>query len=83
VAGGAADGLDERALGAEEAFLVGVEDGDERDLGEVEAFAEQVDADEDVVLAFAEVAEEFDAFEGFDLGVHVAAADAYFGVVVG
>ncbi len=29
VAGGAPDGLDERALGAEEAFLVGVEDGDE------------------------------------------------------
>jgi hypothetical protein len=29
VPGGAADGLDERAPGAEEAFLVGVEDGDE------------------------------------------------------
>ncbi len=83
VAGGAADGLDEGALGAEEAFFVGVEDGDEGDFGEVEAFAEEVDADEDVVLAFAEVAEEFDAFEGFDLGVHVAAADAYFGVVAG
>ena len=83
VAGGAADGLDEGALGAEEAFLVGVEDGDERDFGEVEAFAEEVDADEDVVLAFAEVAEELDALEGFDLGVHVAAADADFGVVAG
>ena len=32
VAGGAANGLDEGALGAEEAFLVGVEDGDERDF---------------------------------------------------
>jgi hypothetical protein len=41
VAGGAADGLDEAALGAEEAFFVGVEDGDEGDLGEVEAFAEK------------------------------------------
>jgi hypothetical protein len=29
VAGGAADGLDERALEAEEAFLVGVENGNE------------------------------------------------------
>ena len=83
MAGGAADGLDEGALGAEEAFFVGVEDGDEGDFGEVEAFAEEVDADEDVVLAFAEVAEELDALEGFDFGVHVAAADADLGVVVG
>ena len=38
-----------------------------------------------VVLAAAEVAEELgvDALEGFDFGVHVAAADADFGVVVG
>ena len=83
VAGGAADGLDERALAAEEAFLVGVEDGDERDFGQIEAFAEEVDADEDVELAAAEVAEDVDAVEGFDLGVQVAAADADLGVVVG
>ena len=37
----------------------------------------------DVVFTFAEIAEEFDAFEGFDFGVHVAAADADLGVVVG
>ncbi len=40
VAGAAADGLDERGGAAEIAFFVGVEDGDERDFGEVEAFAE-------------------------------------------
>jgi hypothetical protein len=51
MAGGAAHGLDERAGGAEEAFLVGVEDGDEGDFGQVEAFAEKIDADEDVELA--------------------------------
>ena len=32
VARGAAGGLDERGLAAEEAFLVGIEDADERDL---------------------------------------------------
>ena len=53
MAGGASDGLDEGALGAEEAFLVGVEDGYKRYFGEVEAFAEEVDADEDVVLPAA------------------------------
>jgi hypothetical protein len=54
VAGGAAGGLDERGLAAQEAFLVGIEDADEGDLGEVEAFAEEVDADEDVEVGGAE-----------------------------
>ena len=83
VARGAAHGLDERAGGAEKAFLVGVEDGDERDFGQVEAFAQKVDADEHVVFAFAQAGEQLDALEGFDLRVHVAAADADLGVVAG
>ena len=37
VAGGAADGLDQGGLGAQEAFLVGVENGDEATFGNVEA----------------------------------------------
>ena len=48
VARRAADRLDERAVVAQEALLVGVEDRDERDLGQVEALAQQVDADEHV-----------------------------------
>ena len=40
VAGGTADGLDEGGGGSEEAFFVGVEDGDEGDFRQVEAFAE-------------------------------------------
>ena len=75
VAGGAPGGLDEGGFGAQEAFLVGVEDGDEGDFGEVEAFAEEVDADEDVELGLAEVAEDGDALEGGDVGVEVAGAD--------
>ena len=55
----APDGLDERAGGAQEAFLVGVEDCDERDFGQVEPFAQQVDADEHVELAFAQTASIF------------------------
>ena len=83
VAGGAADGLDEGACGAEEAFFVGVEDGDEGDFGEVEAFAEEVDADEDVEFAEAQVADDFHAFDGVDVGVEVADADVVFHEVVG
>ena len=51
------DGLDERRLAAQEAFLVGVEDGHQRDLGQVEPFAQQVDAHQHVELAQPQLAD--------------------------
>src|SRR6185437_14475633 len=83
VAGGAADGLDERSLRAEEAFFVGVQNRYQRHLRQIEAFAEKVDADQHVVLALAQVAQQLDALQRLDLGVHVAAAYADLGVVAG
>ena len=83
VAGGPADGLDERGLAAEEALLVGVEDGHERHLGQVEALPQQVDADEHVELAEAEVAQDLDALDGVDLAVEVAHPHAQLEQVVG
>ena len=76
VAGGAADGLDQRGLAPEEALLVGVEDGDQGALGDVEALAQQVDADQHVEGAQAQIADDLDALQGLDVGVHVAHADA-------
>src|SRR6478735_5014166 len=63
VAGRTPDRLDERRLTAEEALLVRVEDRDERHLGEVQALAEQVHADEHVVLAEAQLADDLDALQ--------------------
>jgi hypothetical protein len=83
VARGAADGLDQRGLGAQEAFLVGVEDGDEPAFGDVEAFAQQVDADQHVEGAEAQVADDLDALQRVDVGVHVAHADALLVHVLG
>ena len=87
VARGAADGLDQRGLGAQEAFLVGVEDGDQAAFGDVEALAQQVDADQHVEGAEAQVADDLDALERVDVGVHVADAHALlvhvFGEVLG
>ena len=83
VAGGAAGGLHEGGLAAEEAFFVGIEDADEGDFGEVEAFAEEVDADEDVAVALAEGAEDFDALDGVDVAVEVADFEADVAEVVG
>ena len=87
VARGAADGLDQRGLGAQEAFLVGVEDRDQPAFGDVEALAQQVDADQHVEDAEPQVADDLDPLQRLDVGVHVADADALlvqvFGEVLG
>ena len=67
VARRAADRLDQRRLAAQEAFLVGVEDRDERHLRQVEPLAEEVDADEHVVVAEPQLADDLDALERVDL----------------
>ena len=61
IASGAADGLDQRSLRAKEAFLVGIEDGDQRAFRDVEALAQQVDADQHVEGAEPQVADDLDA----------------------
>jgi hypothetical protein len=83
VAGGAADGLDEGGFRAKEAFFVGVKNSDEGDFGEVETFAEEVDADENVVDSGAEVAEDVAALEGIDVGVDISDFDIALLEVVG
>ena len=75
VARGASDGLHQRRFGAQKTFLVGIENGDERALRNVETFAQQVDADQHVEGAEPQIADDFNAFQRLDIGVHVA--DAY------
>ncbi len=67
VARRAADGLDQRGLAAQEAFLVGVEDRDQRAFRNVEALAQQVDADQRVEGAEPQVADDLDALDGVDV----------------
>ena len=83
VARRAADRLDQRAARPQVALLVGVEDADEAHLRQVEALAQQVDADDDVVDAEAQVAQDLDALQRVDLGVQVVRADAHLLQVVG
>ena len=68
---------------AQEALLVGVEDRDQRHLRQVEALAEQVDADEHVELPHPQLLEQLDAADRVDLGVQVAHPDAQLEQVVG
>src|SRR3954471_14668778 len=73
---GAADGLDERALRAQEAFLVRVEYRDQRHFRQVETLAQQVDAHQHVELAQAQVADDLHPLHGLHFGVQVAHLDA-------
>ena len=82
VSRGAADGLDEARFAAEEAFLIRVQNRDHRDLGDVKALAQEVDADEHVELAEAQAADELHALDGLDVRVHVAHADADAGQIL-
>ena len=66
MARGAADRLDQRAFGAQEALLVGVQNRDQRHLRQVQSLAQQVDADDHVVDAEAQVAQDLDPLEGVD-----------------
>ncbi len=74
VARGAAERLHERPGGAEESFLVGVEDRHQGDLGEVEPLPEQVDPDEHIELPEPKVPQDIDPLHGVDVGVEVAHA---------
>ena len=75
VAGGASNGLNERARRAQEAFLVGIQDRDQGNLGQIEPFAQKVDADQHVIFSPAQIAQQAHPLQGLDLGVHVAAFD--------
>src|SRR5262249_10881118 len=63
-------------------FFVSVKNGDQRDFRQVQAFAQKINTDEDVEFATAQIAEDFDTVERFDLGMQVAAAHADFGEIL-
>ena len=53
VARGPTCGLDQRSLASQEAFLVRIQNADERNLGKIKPFAEQIDSDENVEICSA------------------------------
>ena len=83
VARGAAYGLDQRAFGTQEAFLVRIQDRHQRHFGNIQPLAQQVDADQHVEHAEAQVADDLHALHGLDVRVQVAHLDAVLGEVFG
>ena len=73
---GTSDDLDQRARTAQKAFLVRVEDRDQRHLGNIQALAQQVDADQHVKFAETQIAHDLHALHRVYIVVHIAHADA-------
>ena len=74
-----ADDLDEAPGVAEEALLVRVQDPDEPHLGDVEPFPQEVDANEHIELAQAQLPDDLAPLQRLDLGVEVAGPDLFVG----
>ena len=83
VSGGTANSLDQRGLGPQEALLVGVDNGDQGDLGYVQALPQKVDSDQNVKDVQAHVADDLGPFEGIYVRVEVFDPDPGLGQVVG
>ena len=77
VAGGAADGLDERNLGTEESFLIRVQNGDQGDLRNVKTFPEKVDPYQDVKNIQAHIPDDLRPLQGVDIRVKITDPDPY------
>ena len=71
----ASGSLNQTRGAAQITFLVRVENRHERDFGQIEPFAQQVDADEHVEITLAQSAEDFDALNRVNLAVQVPHVD--------
>ena len=72
----AADRLDQRGLTAQEAFLVGIEDRHHRNFGQVQSFAQQIDAHQRFEMSGPQVPQQLDALKCVELTVQPFALHA-------
>src|SRR5215475_2513435 len=69
IARGSADRLDEGAIGAQKALFVGVEDSNQGYFRQVEAFAEEVNSDQNIKNTHAQLSNNLDPLKGLDIRV--------------
>ena len=83
VSRGAAGDLNQRTFGTQEALLVRIENRNEPNLRQVDAFAQKVDADQTVERAVAQFGKNPDTLNGVDFGVKIFHAHSEFGEIIG
>ena len=77
------DGLNERGFRTQKALFVGVQNCDKPTFRNVQSFAQQVDPDQNVKGAKAQIAQNLDPFDCVDIAVHIAHAHALFVEIFG
>ena len=75
ITGGTTGSLCQRAVRTQEPFLVGIEDGNERDFRQVETFTQQVHADQHVVDTGAQVVHDLHAVECGHVAMDIVGLD--------
>ena len=83
VAGGAADRLNQGALGPQKTLLIGIEDRHQRHLRQVQALPQQVHPHQHVVGAITEVLDDLDPLDRVNFRVQIAHPHTVFGQVIG
>ena len=83
MAGRPANRLNQGALSPQKAFLIGVKNRHQRHLGQIKAFPQQIHPHQHVVLAIAQVLDDFDPLNRVDLGVQVTHPYPILGQIVG
>ncbi len=68
---GAADGLNQRTLGTQEALFIRVQNRHQRNLRHIQTFPQQVNPHQHVKLAQAQVADNLHALHGIDIRVQI------------
>ena len=76
ISSGTTNRLCQASLVAKETFLVCIEDGDKRDFRQVEAFPEQIHADQHIMLPQAKFAQNANAVERIDVAMDVSSLNA-------
>ena len=78
VTGRPPDRLDQAGVGTQKAFLVRVQNRDKRNFWHVQSFTQQVDADQHIKYAGAQITDDLRPLDGSDIAVQVAHFDIHF-----
>ena len=83
ISGCTADDLDHRSFRAQEALLIRIEDGHERDLRHIETLTQKIDADKHIENTRTQVTDNLCALDGRDVRVQIAYLHARFRQEIG
>ncbi len=81
--GAPANRLNQRTRRPQESFFVRVQNRHQRNFRQIQSLAQQIDADQYIELALAQIAQNLHPLQCLDFRMHVAALHADFGVVFG